>query len=897
MTSAAAIGLRFDLIADPRQFQSAVADAQQGWRSATDDMRAQAGAVGTALNATVETFRGELAKITDAGRQGIVPLAQALGEAASGISDRVAAASGGGIEQAISDSFQKINDKAVGLVDSLADLAGKYGGKGAKAAAQFVGDQFVKPFIEDALKTGVGAVSDGFDKVAATVMPRINAIGLAFDKVTGSVSQMKAGVLSAVTDSGSAMERYERIVKAASTLPLISDESAADAADKVSFLGQTVDGWIKAAQGAFDKITGRQRNKPEEAADPGPSLDAEKMRAVLDIIEKQIKANERNAETIGKTAGEVAKLKAEWAALDAGAGPDTMSADQKTEREKKLIELKDSADKAEAARKAEQLRRTLQGLEDEAKKQEANAQAQSEAAQKSLEERTRITAMLEVAAKLGKDLVNLTDEERTKAEGIADARARAAVSQAQQRAADTEAREYEAINKQIERQIELERQRIGERGKSAGALAAERAMADAEFRLGQKGIAVTNERLDEIQDRAMKLEEVVDSRTSGTASHDAVKGLERQSTQLRAEANSYAMATGEAAAYKAETSALQRLKEQGIPVSAALRTAIAAESKVIGDLTAANERYRFEKSAIDGLRGQNDALRMEMETLGMTTAAAAAYRAEQQLIAQARRDNITLTDAFLEKLRAEAAAIGANTAQLQRQRETMQLVGQTGQIVTQGLTSAFDDFLAGREVKWRTTINSMLASLAKLALQKSLFEPLFGGGSGGGGGWLGSIISGLGGKSGTIPGTGGWETTWNAGPGMQGGGEVQKGKPIRVGEAGEEWFIPHAAGRIVSNDQIMRTFGPASATAPARIQQLEPRTSMPFGSASGGQGGAAPVPPPLNITFAPVIDARGADVGVESRIAAALAAAKPIFVQEAVLKVREINVAVPGYLR
>ncbi len=62
-------------------------------------------------------------------------------------------------------------------------------------------------------------------------------------------------------------------------------------------------------------------------------------------------------------------------------------------------------------------------------------------------------------------------------------------------------------------------------------------------------------------------------------------------------------------------------------------------------------------------------------------------------------------------------------------------------------------------------------------------------------------------------------------------------------------------------------------------------------------GGAAPVPPPLNITFAPVIDARGADVGVESRIAAALAAAKPIFVQEAVLKVREINVAVPGYLR
>lgn len=888
-SAAAAVGLRFDLIADPRQFQSAVADAQQGWRSATDDMRAQARQVGEALTGTVDGFKAELSKISDAAKQDIVPLAQTLGETAGNIGSKFGSISGDAIEQAISTSFERINEKAVGLVDALADFAGKYTGKGGKAIAQFVGDNFVKPYVQDTLKDGVGLASDAFDKLAGTVAPRINSVGLAFDKVTGSVNQMRAGVVSAFTEAGSVTERYERVVKAASTLPLISDESAADAADKVSTLGQMVDGWIKSAQNAFDKITGRQRNKPETAPDPGPSLDAEKMQAVLNIIEKQIKANERNVEVIGKSTGEVAKLRAEWAALDAGAGPDTMSDAQKAQMEERLTKLRESADKAEASRKAEQLAKTLQGLEDEARKQEANAQAQSEAAQKTIEERSRITAMLEIAAKLGKQLVDLTDEERAKAEGIADARSRAAGIMAAQRAADSQTREYEAISRNLDRQIEQERARVSERGKGAGTIAAERVLMEAELRMRQRGRELSTEELDVLQDQALVLEQIVNSRQRGNSSRDTMLGLQRQADNLRVEGDTIAMASGQAAAYKAEMSALQRLKEQNIPVSERLREAIKAEARSIGDLTAANERYRFEKSAVDGLRAQNEQLRLEMETIGMSAAQTAAYRAEQQLLAQARRENITLSDETLARIRAESAAIGQNTAALAQKREALQLVGQTGQIVTQGLTSAFDDFLAGREVNWRNTINQMLAALAKLALQKSLFEPLFGG-SGGGGGWLGTLLgglTGLGGRSGSVESVGGWQTSWSAAPGMQGGGEVQQDKPIQVGEAGPEWFIPHAAGRIMSTDEMRRQRSPFS--APGAFTG-----GGPFGSVPSVP---APAAPSINMSFSPVIDARGADIGVEARIAAALAAAKPLFVNEAVQRVREVNVAVPGYLR
>jgi hypothetical protein len=47
-------------------------------------------------------------------------------------------------------------------------------------------------------------------------------------------------------------------------------------------------------------------------------------------------------------------------------------------------------------------------------------------------------------------------------------------------------------------------------------------------------------------------------------------------------------------------------------------------------------------------------------------------------------------------------------------------------------------------------------------------------------------------------------------PGMAGGGTVQAGQAIRVGEHGEERFIPGAPGTIVPNDQVENARAPGA---------------------------------------------------------------------------------------
>ena len=114
-------------------------------------------------------------------------------------------------------------------------------------------------------------------------------------------------------------------------------------------------------------------------------------------------------------------------------------------------------------------------------------------------------------------------------------------------------------------------------------------------------------------------------------------------------------------------------------------------------------------------------------------------------------------------------------------------------------------------------IKRLTAALAEAAIQAALLGkgPL-GGLFGGGSGLIGSLLGGLTGV-----------------PGRAMGGPVRAGEPYKVGETGPEMFIPSSPGRVVPH------------------------------RASGGGS---------SITYAPVIDARGADQAAIARLEAQLKA-------------------------
>jgi tape measure domain-containing protein len=99
------------------------------------------------------------------------------------------------------------------------------------------------------------------------------------------------------------------------------------------------------------------------------------------------------------------------------------------------------------------------------------------------------------------------------------------------------------------------------------------------------------------------------------------------------------------------------------------------------------------------------------------------------------------------------------------------------------------DFTFGGKTGFSDMVNSFLKDLARLALQKSIFDPIAkqfdgfgtGGSSGGFGGIFGSLFSGL---------------------GFANGGTPPIGKASLVGERGPELFVPKVAGTVIPNNKM-----------------------------------------------------------------------------------------------
>lgn len=241
------------------------------------------------------------------------------------------------------------------------------------------------------------------------------------------------------------------------------------------------------------------------------------------------------------------------------------------------------------------------------------------------------------------------------------------------------------------------------------------------------------------------------------------------------------------------------------------------------------------RELIAGAQGETDALNAQSAALGKTTVEATALEQQSKLLAQANKDGIKLSPDQVAAIDAQAQAYAEAKAQL----EQLTAIYDTGKQATEDFFSTFKSDLENGTNLWQSfgdAASRVLDDIADKALQMAadgiwdnIFGALSGGGStSGGGGILSSIL-------GAFAGGGG------AGlPAMYASGtDFAPGGLAMVGERGPE---------IVS--------------LPRGAQVTSAGQSMAMLTAANGNGGGT--------VIHYHIDARGGELGVETKIVNAL---------------------------
>lgn len=211
-----------------------------------------------------------------------------------------------------------------------------------------------------------------------------------------------------------------------------------------------------------------------------------------------------------------------------------------------------------------------------------------------------------------------------------------------------------------------------------------------------------------------------------------------------------------------------------------------------------------------------------------------AYKEEVAKIKDALDGALTAQSAYFDALKSkqEDWKNGATTALANYVDALNNVAATTEQALTNGFRGAEDalvEFVTTGKISFKGLANSIIADMARIAIQQSITKPLangllgiLGGGAAGGGAGgddaLGGFIAGLSARA--------------------SGGPVNGGTPYLVGEKGPEVFVPGATGSIVPNNAL-------------------------------GGGGGAPVNIVINTTVGDVATAsmvKEAQVGTERRI-------------------------------
>ncbi|WP_342640940.1 phage tail tape measure protein [Rhodoligotrophos ferricapiens] len=257
----------------------------------------------------------------------------------------------------------------------------------------------------------------------------------------------------------------------------------------------------------------------------------------------------------------------------------------------------------------------------------------------------------------------------------------------------------------------------------------------------------------------------------------------------------------------------------------------AAEREAQRQADKVEQNRQREKDAIDGVI---ESLQFEQEQLGRTAK-------EQELYNRLKQAGVTLSSEAgqqieheVDQLYAKQAAVDASKAALEKAKESQIAFNESIKDLSAYGIDAFTDLATGA-----SSLTDVLDDLANMLLRASIQAALLGEGplaglfgTSQGGGILGALLP-------TVPSS--------------------MGNIIAGGR-----IIPHAKGGIINSPIAfpMRNgnIGTAAETAPEGIFPVKRMSNGELGIR--GTVGA----PSISVTYAPVIDARGADAGVEARL-------------------------------
>jgi tail tape-measure protein len=280
-----------------------------------------------------------------------------------------------------------------------------------------------------------------------------------------------------------------------------------------------------------------------------------------------------------------------------------------------------------------------------------------------------------------------------------------------------------------------------------------------------------------------------------------IEAMKKQTLELRIQADTFNMATGEAARYGAQLRAIEAAGGED-------RFALLGADQRRRLTEAQNELSTQRQRVTDAERGKRtgesweriktsmdqeiERLVAQQRTLTMTAEAAARYNFEQREMLKLQQARIKPTEEMIAKIKEEAAEFGRQTEALKTLQRQMQIVEAYGQAFGRSIEKAFSNWLSGAKQSWKEFFNGLASEIATLTLRTQILQPLFGGGGVTGGGLFGSLFSGL------------------FGTPKAAGGPVSSGVAYPVGEKGPELFVPRQSGTIVPNSALRGSGGGAT---------------------------------------------------------------------------------------
>jgi hypothetical protein len=319
----------------------------------------------------------------------------------------------------------------------------------------------------------------------------------------------------------------------------------------------------------------------------------------------------------------------------------------------------------------------------------------------------------------------------------------------------------------------------------------------------EKELELTGPQLKILNDLAVAYGKAAAGAERTQAMFDLRKGIKSDQAALEAEAKLIGL-TGEALAYQAKmTELLARAEAARLPITSKLMIELDKAARAYAGQSATNDNARFMDGILKSHEETMRALQAEAAAIGLTGVAAEQARIEFDLLAQARRANVTLTPEEIAALKEHAKEQAVITEQIRTTREALDFA----RGATRGFIDDMRNGLAQGQSFWESFGNAVINVLNKIIdkLTDQALDVLFGGPSAGGGGFwsaikviAGGIFGGGGGAAaGTMQGGFGGGSTMFAAKGAVLNGPTafnHAGGTTIGGEAGEEALMPLKRG-------------------------------------------------------------------------------------------------------